>query len=349
MRRGRESVKDAALDSLLLQGTLVVLAVGLAAGAAGWAIAGRGLRPLHTITGTAERIAHSRGPERDLSERIAMTGRRDDIKRLADSFDAMLEALDSTLDDQRRFVANASHELRTPLALERALIELEMTKRSAPAETVHFAAALLALNERNSELIERLLILADSANPVEHPVRVDLADLARAAVAAVTTAQDDDVEVRTHLRPAPTTGDPILLEQLVRNLVENALRHNVAGGWASVSTALVGGSAELRVSNTGPDVPPHDVDGLFAPFRRDRADRTHGFERAGFGLGLAIAKAVTDAHHGALSARARKAGGLDLRVRLPAARGDFADGPEHRRLPPHARGAGQGAGAGPGE
>lgn len=113
-------------------------------------------------------------------------------------------------------------------------------------------------------------------------------------------------------------GDPILLEQLVRNLVENAWRHNTADGWISLSTAIVDGAAELRVSNTGPAVQPHDVDGLFEPFRRNRADRTSG-GRTDFGLGLAIVKAVADAHHGTLSARARPEGGLDLRVWLPQA------------------------------
>jgi signal transduction histidine kinase len=328
IQQGREDIKDAALDTLLVQGSLVVLGIGLAAGATGWIVAGRGLRPLHAITGTAERIANARGPERDLSERIAMTGRTDDIKRLADSFDAMLKSLDSAFDVQRRFVANASHELRTPLALERALIELEITKPSAPAGTVHFGQTLLELNQKNSALVEKLLLLADSANPVESPVRVDLADLARDAIAVVTTATDRGIEVRSDLRPAPTTGDPVLLEQLVRNLVENALHHNADGGWASVSTAVVGDVAELRVTNTGPRVLPHEVDGLFEPFRRNRADRTHGDsagpdrtapERTGFGLGLAIAKAVTDAHQGTVTATPRPDGGLDVRVELPSA------------------------------
>ncbi|MFI9485903.1 sensor histidine kinase [Promicromonospora sp. NPDC052451] len=321
IQQGREDIKDAALDSLLVQGSLVVLAVGLAAGATGWVVAGRGLRPLHAITRTAERIANARGPERDLSERLALTGPRDDIRRLADSFDAMLTSLDAAFDAQRRFVANASHELRTPLALERTLIELEITKPAVPGETAHLGRTLLELNEKSSALVDRLLVLADSANPVEHPVRVDLADLAGAAVAAVTGAQQHGIEIRTDLRPAPATGDPVLLEQLVRNLVENALVHNVDGGWAAVSTDTEGDATVVCVSNTGPRVLPHEVDGLFEPFRRHRADRTQsvqaGVARTGFGLGLAIVKAVTDAHHGTLRAVARPEGGLEVRATLP--------------------------------
>lgn len=320
IRQDREQVKDTALESLLVQGILVVLAVGLLAGATGWVVAGRALRPLHSITDTAERIARSSGPDRDLSERIAMVGRRDDVKRLADSFDAMLAAIDTAFDTQRRFVANASHELRTPLTIERALIELEMTKPSAPAEIVDFAGTLLRLNEKNTQLIERLLVLADSANPIELPVDVDLAQLA-GLVVSDTAGNYGPFEVRTDLDPAPTSGDPVLLEQVVRNLVENAFVHNVPEGWVQVATRSVDGAAELSVSNSGPVIATHEEHGLFEPFRRNRTDRTTDTQKNGFGLGLAIVKAVTDAHHGTISATPREHGGLDVCVRLPSTPG----------------------------
>jgi signal transduction histidine kinase len=267
----RVAVKDAALDALLVRGGIVVVVIGVIAAAIGWCVAGRGLRPLHAITETAERIASARGIDRDLSERIALTGRDDDIKRLADSFDAMLDSLNQAFHGQRQFVAGASHELRTPLALQRALIELEMTRPGATPESRHFAESLLRTTDRHSRLIDRLLFLADSENEVEHPVPVDLHDVAASVLASIPDADVHDLTIGSSLGPATALGDPILLEQLVRNLVENAVRHNVPGGWSSITTSTDAGRAVLRFVNSGPRVAQHDVDGLCEPFRRNRA------------------------------------------------------------------------------
>jgi len=314
----QEAIKNAALNSLLTQGGIAVLAVGIVAAGAGRLVAGRALYPLHAITATAERIAGSRTAERDLHERIALTGRDDDTKRLADSFDSMLDTLEQTFDSQRRFVASASHELRTPLALERALIELETTKPTATPETIHFGTSLLHINERHTKLIEGLLLLADSENEIEEPTPVDLKDVVAHVLTAAQIVDDDRaVSVRADLHHAPVMGDPVLLEQLVRNLVENAQRHNVDDGWISVTTRTESTSAILEIANTGPAIPPYETDALFQPFRRHE-DAGPATAKRGFGLGLSIVKAIVTTHSGTVTARARDEGGLDITVEIPA-------------------------------
>ncbi|TDD66924.1 HAMP domain-containing histidine kinase [Jiangella aurantiaca] len=312
----QDALQDAALDSLLTQGALALLAVGIVAAAAGWLVAGRALRPLVIITRTARRIARG-GGVRGLHERIALSGPDDEVKRLADTFDDMLEQLDRSFDGQRRFVANASHELRTPLALNRALVELAVTQPGAAEETQRLGAALLAVNQRHERLIDGLLTLADSEHAVAERPPVDLAEVAaHACRSAGPDAALAEVTLRAGpLNPAPTSGDPVLLERLAHNLIENAVRHNVAGGWLSVTTGTAPDGVRLTVANTGTEVPEYEVEALFQPFRR-LGDRRAGPDR-GFGLGLSIVRAVARAHGGDATAAARPGGGLTVTVFLP--------------------------------
>jgi signal transduction histidine kinase len=311
-QRIETDVRDSALDSLVTQGTVALLLVTAAAVAFGWLVAGRALQPLHQITGTARRIAGAGTAGRGLHERIALVGPRDEVKELADTFDSMLERLDRSFDGQRRFVANASHELRTPLALNRSLVELAITRPDASDDVKRLGEALLSVNERHERLIDGLLTLADSENEVTERVGLDLAEVARHVVDQTAS----DVPVRCALAPAPTAGDPVLLERLTQNLVENAVRHNVDGGWVQVTTSTADGRALLTVDNTGPVVPAYEVETLFQPFRRLRAERT-GRGR-GFGLGLSIVRAVARAHGGQVRAVPREGGGLTVTVTLPA-------------------------------
>jgi signal transduction histidine kinase len=307
-----ERARSSTLHTLLVESLLALGVVGLAGGGLGWAMAGRALRPIHTITATARRVA-----DRSLHERIALDGPRDEVKELADTFDAMLERLDQAFEGQRRFVANASHELRTPLAINRTLVEVALGRPDASPDVHQLGATLLAVNERHERLIDGLLTLARSETELGDRALVDLA-----VVAAHVTAQAGDearaagVEVHGSFGPAPVTGDPILVERLVQNLVHNGIRHNGPGGWVSVDTAASGGHAELVVSNTGPVVAPYEVPGLFEPFRRLASDRV-GSAR-GAGLGLSIVRSVVQAHRGQLRADARDGGGLVVRVALPA-------------------------------
>jgi len=296
--------RDRALHELLI-GSLIALAiVTLVAGVLGWAVAGRALRPVRDITATAQRLS-----THNLDERINLDGPPDELKELADTFDAMLDRLSSAFDAQRQFVANASHELRTPLTVQRAAIDVALDDPEPTVDKLRtMAVRLRDATDRNEHLIESLLTLARSQAGVERFDEVDLADVARAALAA---APARGVTVQPLLPNAPTRGDRALLDRLAANLVGNALRHNVPGGWVRVETATDGHTAMLRVSNSGPPLPAELVEQLFVPFRRFDADRT------GHGLGLSIVASVVTAHHGRRFARALPDGGLEVAVVLP--------------------------------
>ncbi|WP_420115842.1 sensor histidine kinase [Micromonospora sp.] len=314
VRQVQDDARRDALDSLLTQGGVALAVVTIAAVAFGWLVAGRALQPLQQITGTARRIAGADGAGRGLHERIALVGPTDEVKELADTFDLMLERLDRSFDGQRRFVANASHELRTPLAINRSLVELAITRPDSPPELRQLGETLLAVNERHERLIDGLLTLADSENALAEHAEVDLAEIV--GHVAEQTARSSTLAVTRELAPARTAGDPVLLERLTQNLVENAVRHNVdVDGWLSVATAVVDGRATLTVSNSGPVVPGYEIETMFLPFRRLNRERVAG--QRGFGLGLSIVRAVARAHGGTVRAVPRPDGGLVVTVSLP--------------------------------
>jgi signal transduction histidine kinase len=301
------------LSSLLTRGGVALLGVGVVAIGFGWLLAERGLRPVHHITATARRVAAGASTHRGLHERIGLSGPRDEVKELADTFDEMLERLDRSFDGQRRFVANASHELRTPLAINRALVEVAITRPGASPDARQLGENLLAVNARHERLIDGLLTLADSENPVTKRSTVDLRDVL-AHVLDQPPARTVTVAER-RLATAPVLGDPVLLERLAQNLVDNAVRHNRPDGWLSVGTGTAGGYATLTVTNTGPVVAPYEMESIFEPFRRLGGERT-GAGR-GLGLGLSIARAVARAHGGDLTAVPRPDGGLIVTARFP--------------------------------
>ncbi|WP_328852249.1 HAMP domain-containing histidine kinase [Micromonospora globbae] len=305
-----------ALDALLTQGGIALAVVGAAAIAFGWLIAGRLLQPLHRVTETARRIGAAPDADRGLHERIALAGPADEIKELADTFDVMLERLDHAFDAQRRFIGNASHELRTPLTLNRTLLEVMIDPRTASPEMAQLGGTLLAINERHERLIEGLLLLARSEREIPERSYVDMADVVDHVVARVASGA---VSVKAEPGEAPTTGNPVLLERLVQNLVENGVRHNVAeGGWVRVSSGTgPDGAVEVRVANSGPVVPRYEIPSLFEPFRRLSAEQSSG--PPGAGLGLSIVRAVARAHGGGVRAEPRDGGGLVVTVTLPPA------------------------------
>lgn len=312
------------LEAMLVWSLVCLGAIGIVAGGLGWLLAGRALHPLQQITATARRVA-----DRSLHERIALTGPDDEIKDLADTFDAMLERLDRAFDGQRRFVANASHELRTPLTINRTLIEVALDDPDAPESTRRLGATLLEVNNRHERLIDGLLVLASSEQRLIERSRVDLAEVVRRVVTVAGDAADRaGIEIRTDVEAAPVSGDPVLLERLVQNLVDNAIRYNVyENGWISISSASTGGNAQLVVENTGPVVPAFEVEGLFEPFRRlasgERvAESAHAPNSRGAGLGLSIVRSVAHAHGGEVRATARPEGGLTVTVTIENRTGD---------------------------
>jgi signal transduction histidine kinase len=197
------------------------------------------------------------------------------------------------------------------------LLEVAVHRKSASPEILQLGETLLAINARHERLIDGLLLLARSEPEVTERSFVDLADIVEHVASQLPGG---DVEVRVEADEAPTTGDPVLLERVDQNLVENGLRHNVAaGGWVRVTSRTRDGSAELVVSNTGPVIPRYEVPNLFEPFHRFGADRIAGGS-PGAGLGLSIVQAVALAHGGDVTAEPREGGGLVVTVSLPVAR-----------------------------
>ncbi|MEU0523846.1 sensor histidine kinase [Streptomyces niveus] len=304
--------RQQALDDLLTRSLFALTGLSIIAFAFGYAMAGRVLSPLGRITRTARRVVGS-----DLARRIELDGPDDELKELADTFDEMLERLERAFTAQQRFVANASHELRTPLAINRTLLEVQLSDPAAPVELQQLGRTLLATNERSEQLVEGLLLLARSDNQLVERKPVDLAEVATRAVDQTRgEAESKGVEIRGERAPAVVQGNGVLLERIALNLVQNAVRYNVKeGGWVEVTTAVEHGQAVLLVSNTGPVVPAYEIDNIFEPFRRLRTERT-GSDK-GVGLGLSIARSVARAHGGRIIAEPREGGGLVMRVTLP--------------------------------
>lgn len=301
-------VRASALRELVAQSAIALAVVAVASVALGWAVAGRALRPLQRITASARRLS-----EETLHERLAMQGPQDEIKELADTFDAMLARLEAAFESQRRFVANASHELRTPLTVARTATEVLAAKSSPRPEQVQaMIDKVQGALQRSAQLITALLLLARSQRGLQTREHVDLAVLAHGVVEqGAPEAVARGVTIEASLAAAFVEGDPTLLERLVANLVENAIRHNRPGGWVTVATTSARGQARVEVRNSGPVVAPEQVASLLEPFRRGAQDRT---EAAGLGLGLAIVSAIVHAHHGTVRVEPLEAGGLEVRV-----------------------------------
>ncbi|WP_245780217.1 HAMP domain-containing sensor histidine kinase [Actinopolyspora lacussalsi] len=310
-----EALRGRARERVLLIGGVAFVAVVLAAAVSAWTVCGRVLRPLHSVTGTARRLS-----ARSLGERIGLHGPRDEVAELADTFDGMLDRLQTAFESQHRFVANASHELRTPLSVIRTELDVTLSDPNADAaELRRMAGVVRDATAKSQRLVESLLLLARTEG-AELPSRepVDLTELARAALRPMEE-QMCASGLRTEVSPAPAfaMGDPALLERVAGNLLENAVRYNVEGGWIAVVTAVSGEWTSLTVSSSGAEVSSERVDGLFEPFRRAGAERT---ARTGAGLGLSIVRAAASAHGGAVSACPVPGGGLSVTVWLPAAR-----------------------------
>jgi len=310
VQAGAAAQRATTLTHLLTYSLLALAGAMLLAAAAGWLAAGRILAPVHQLTAAARAAS-----EQNLSQRIALQGPRDELRELADTFDTMLERLDRAFTSQRQFIANASHELRTPLTVMRTAIDVVLAKpEPTRGELVSMVAEVRQAAGHAERLIEALLVLArnDQARALTDPL-----DLAAVAEDALEGRTASGITTTATLGEAPVTGDRLLLERLVVNLLDNAVRYNLPGGSVCISTTTQNGASLVRVVNTGPVVPPGQVDRLFLPFTR-LDDRTR---HDGFGLGLALVSSIAAVHGGTVHATAMPAGGLDITVRLPQ-RGD---------------------------
>lgn len=306
VQAGAAAQRGTTLTHLLTYSLLSLAGATLLAAAAGWIVAGRILRPVHRLTAAARAAS-----EQNLSQRIALQGPRDELRELADTFDTMLERLDRAFTSQRQFIANASHELRTPLTLMRTAMDVVLAKPEPTRDELASMAAEVRQAVHHSErLIEALLVLArnDQARALTDPL-----DLAAVTEDALEARAASGITTTTTLYEAPVTGDQVLLERLVANLLDNAERYNIAGGTVSVSTTTDNGASLVRVVNTGQVVPPGQVERLFLPFTR-LDDRTR---HDGFGLGLTLVSSIAAVHGGTVHATAMPAGGLDVTVRFP--------------------------------
>jgi signal transduction histidine kinase len=304
--------RDQTLHDLLLFSLVGLGGVALASGGLGWFMAGRVLRPVRTITGAARRAS-----EGHLGERLALQGPRDELKELADTFDEMLDRLDAAFATRQRFVADASHELRTPLTVMRTSIDVTLAKPSPSLQQLETMAVKVRRSVDQAEaLIDALLTMATSERGLISTEPIDLATLAEDVLdTEAQSISDRDLQVETRLDPGVTNGDRVLLERLIGNLVDNAVRHNNSGGWIEVRTGREGDAgAFLEVTNSGPVIEPQVVPLLFEPFRRVE-ERTS--LRDGVGLGLAIVASICVAHGGTVEARDRPGGGLAVKVVIP--------------------------------
>ena len=302
----------AELNQLLLWSGVALVIMAAASIGIGWLVAGRVLRPVRSMTADVRAISAA-----DLRRRLTLPAVDDELRDLGSTFNDLLGRLERSFDAQRQFVANASHELRTPLARQRTLIQVAM---SDPDATVNSLRAtyerVLVAETQQEELIEALLTLARGERGLERHESVDLAVVAQLVLdARRTESADATLRVQARLSPARTSGDRRLLERLVANLIDNAVRYNVPRGQIEVTTETRGGIAVLRVTNGGPVVPAADVERLFQPFQRLGLDRTDHGER--WGLGLSIVRAIASAHEGSVRAVAREGGGLVVEVSLP--------------------------------
>jgi signal transduction histidine kinase len=307
------------LHQVLGYSGIALAAAAVLAAALGWLAADRALRPLRTITRSARAISAS-----NLHERLSLNASYAEFTELGETLDDLYGRLEASFESQRRFVANASHELRTPLAAERTLLQVTLADPGATAETLRSACEqLLILGDQQERLIDALLTLASSQQGIDRWELVDIAAITASVVAGRgEEAARRGINIHAALDPAVALGDPRLVESMVANLVDNALRHNLVGGSAEVGTCMTARQATVSVVNTGPVIPAAEIDRLFQPFQQLGADRVGrggsvgGCDdcEGGHGLGLAIVRAIAVAHGAALTARPRPEGGLAIEV-----------------------------------
>jgi signal transduction histidine kinase len=351
-----EALRVDQLHQLLVEAGIALAVMTVASVALGRFMAGRVLAPLRTMTAAARRISAD-----NLRQRLAVPGPEDELKAMADTFDDVLGRLEGAFEAQKQFVANASHELRTPLTLQQAIVDVALADPGASVESLRAACLRVrAAGQEQARLIDALLTLARSQRGLQRREFIDLAEMVRewfpdgavvdgggeptggpeGAGPGGDRAEGDGSahggpegagpRVRAHLDSALLLGDPQLIERLVANLADNAVRHNTqenGDSWVRLWTGTEAGRPVLRIDNTGPVIPRDQVAGLFQPFRRLGAERTRthprprphgkGPHREGLGLGLSVVTAVATAHGGTVEAWPRPRGGLTVRVTFP--------------------------------
>jgi signal transduction histidine kinase len=309
---GEEIKRASDLHQLVVNSGIALAILAVVALLLGWFVAGRMLRPLRTITATARRISAS-----DLHKRLALSGPNDELKELGDTFDELLGRLQRSWNSQRQFISNVSHELRSPLTRLRLQAEIAATDSEATVESLQAGyQGVIAAAQRQEELIAALLSLAKGQRGLDREETCDLGPIAREVLGARRQQADQrGLHVGTEIKPAAVSGDRRLIEQLIGNLVDNAILHNTPGGNLQLTTATAAGHGVLTISNDGPIIPTTELERLFRPFQRLEPGRRH--HTTGHGLGLSIVDAIATAHGAAITARNRPEGGLKIQITFP--------------------------------
>ncbi len=312
VRHSTDALHHGLLRSVIVLAIMTVVSIAL-----GWLIAGRVLRPLRAMTATTRQIS-----ERNLQERLALSGPGDELKDLADTIDGLLARLQTHVAQQQRFAANASHELRTPLALTQTL--LDVARNDPKGDSSELVERLSVVNTRAIDLTEALLLLSRADQRSFTREDVDLSLIAEEATETLLPlAEQRGVTIETAGEMTPAVGSRALLLQLSTNLVHNAIVHNLPDdGTVWVSTSSRPDAVEFTVENTGEVLAPQMVSKLAERFLRgtERISTDH----AGVGLGLAIVESIAQAHDGTLTLTPRAAGGLRVTVRIPPRDGEAA-------------------------
>jgi signal transduction histidine kinase len=310
LRTGSSAQRSHALSSLLTYSLIGLGVMTLASGGIGWLVARRVLAPVRSITETARRAS-----DEHLGERLALSGPRDELRELADTFDDMLDRLDRAFAGQKQFVANASHELRTPLAAMRTAIDVTLAKPGRTQRQLEdMAVRVRRSTEQAQRMVDALLTLSVSEQGRGQAEELDLMALAEDALEQATDGiRERGLTLVSNLEQARISGDEHLLRRLVWNLVDNAVQHNLPAGWIRLTTGTDDGVAFLRIANSGDVIPDSAVGALAEPFYR-QAGRTG--DGGGFGLGLSIVRSVSAAHGAALTVANPAEGGLDVVIRM---------------------------------
>jgi signal transduction histidine kinase len=299
------------LSHELIESGVALVIMAIVAVVLGWIVAGRALRPVSTITATARRISAT-----NLRERLVLDGADEEFQQLSDTLNSLFERLEASFAAQRHFIANASHELRTPLTRERTLLQVALNDPSTSDIWQSTAQKLLASNREQESIIEALLALASSEGEVERHEAIAISDIADSVLRAYRPEVSRlGINVNTTIASVFLEGDPDLIERLVANLFDNAVGHNVVGGSIHLVTSSRDGRTVLSISNTGPVIPPTEIDRLFQPFQR--LDPRRAGHNNGHGLGLSIVQAIATAHGASISAHAPSSGGLMIEVTFP--------------------------------
>ena len=315
----KASVKADDLRELLVVSGIAMGAVITVSAGLGWFVAGRVLRPIRTISTSVRTIS-----EDNLHARLAATGPDDELKELSDTFDQLLQRLETAFEAQRQFAANASHELRTPLTLERTLLEVTLADPDCTLESLRATChRVLAAGAHQERLIASLLTLARSQSGLASRRPVDLCEVVRSVVSSqAPQLSEAGLTIGCDLGSAPILGDDRLIEHLTANLLDNAIRHNVPGGFITLATGTADGRSFLTVVNSGPQIAADQIPRLQRPFERLGPDRTDN--EGGSGLGLSIVTSIARAHGADLLLEPGTDGGMAVNVTFGQAKRDSA-------------------------